>query len=190
VPGRTPHEAVDAFLDPLKIALSCVTRGKLLLTQGAYGDVGETHQWQLNGDEGAVLGGIRLRAGMHFEVLDRGASQRDERFKVSTRGYLYGIELSGEGREELMSFHWHPNGSSPFRDPHYHFGEAAISPSGVFLARAHIASPRVSFEQVIRTLIEEAEVAPLCDDWSDRLAQTEALFDEHKSWAITPEEQA
>jgi hypothetical protein len=188
MPGRSPKEAVDAFLEPLKVALSCVTRGQLVLTRGAYGDVGETHQWQLNGDDGATLGDVRLRAGMHFEVLDRGASQRDQRFKVSTRGYVYGIELADDG-DELISIHWHPNGTSPYRDPHYHLGEAAISPSGVFLARAHIASPRISFEHVVRSLVEDTGVRPLCDDWSERLSQTEALFDEHKSWSTRPGEE-
>jgi hypothetical protein len=180
MPGRSPKDALDAFLGPLREALSCVARGNLTQSPGAL-DVGETRSWALNRAEGALLGEVRLQAGMHYEIQDRGASRGHERFKVSTRGYMYAIELASDG-SEVMAFHWHPNGTSPIRVPHYHFGEEAIAPSGVFLARAHIPSPRVSFEQVIRTLVEDVRVPALREDWDECLHRTEALFDEHKSW--------
>lgn len=124
-------------------------------------------------------GGL-LEAKMHFEVLDRGASQGAHRYKVSTRAYLYAI--CAPSGEELYAAHWHPGSKSPVAFPHYHLGAAALAPTGVFLARAHIPSPRISFESVVRLAIESGAADPACDDWQGRLDRTEGLFEEHKTW--------
>lgn len=182
MPGRSVSEAIDAFVDPLRQALSCVGTGHLTLSPKARRDVGEPHTWVLNGgDRPVALGGdLGLRAMMGFEVQDRGSSQRDQRFKVRTRAYMYSIVIPGG---ELMCAHWHPGGLSDVEFPHWHFGSPVLSPTGVFLERAHIPSPRVSFEYFLRLAIETIpEVTPAKNDWDDRLARLESTFDKHKSW--------
>lgn len=125
--------------------------------------------------------GAGLMARMNFEVLDRGSSRGGERFKVSTRSYLYSIQQ--ENGEELVSAHWHPTGNSRVTFPHWHFGGPVLSETGVFLKRAHIPSPRIAFERIIRMAIEDVPgVEPTCDDWRDRLDSTESAFDQYKSW--------
>lgn len=181
MPGRTPVEAIDAFLDPLREALACVARAKITLTPGARGSVGELHQWTLNEDDPVPIGGNNLlRASMHFELQDRGKSEGSRRFKVKTRGYMYTVLTSS--RAEIIGFHWHPGGSSSWSDPHVHIGSAALSSRGVFPPRAHIPADRQSFEAMIRWLITELRVPPLREDWQGVLDRNESNFDKGKSW--------
>lgn len=181
--GHSPYAAVEAFLEPLRAALSCVGTAQFTLTPGAMGATSDTHQWTLNDDVPVDLGGgFLLRASMHFETLDQGASSpRDERFRVTTRGYMYAV-LDAEGKE-LIAAHWHPNSRvSSYTYPHWHVGSIVLSPSGIFLARAHIPSPRISFESMIRWIIQNTNVTPAFADWDERLRRSEIAFDEIKTW--------
>lgn len=181
MPGRSVPEAVDAFLTPLKDAVACLGTAHITLTPGARGDVGEHHMWTLNGGAGLrFAGGLTLVADMHFEVVDRGQSMRDERFKVRTLSYLYAVEDAD--RNEIISAHWHPDGKSDITFPHWHMGSVALSETGVFLERAHIPSPRVSLEQMVGMVLGSPGVEATRSDWRERLAESERLFDQHKSW--------
>jgi len=181
VPGRNPHAAVNAFLDPLKQALSCIGGpAHFSLTPGARGDVGKTHAWTLN--EGRVLDlgrGLAFRAAMQFETLDLGESEKRNRFRVTTREYIYAVSVGGQ---EILAAHWHPASSSPFTEPHWHIGAVALTEVGAYLEGTHIPSPRVSFEQMIRLMIDQMGVAPRRQDWSKVLERTESRFVEHRSW--------
>lgn len=181
MPGRSPNEAVEAFLGPLQTAMACVGPAHFTLSPGSRSLVGETHSWRLNDDGVAkVGGGLQLAGQMHFEIQDLGQSQAAKRFKVSTRAYRYAI-LDGAGAE-LLCAHWHPTGHSPHTYPHWHLGSVALAPSGVFLKRAHIPSPRVTFESVIRMLLDFDGVKPAVVDWETRLESSEATFEQYKSW--------
>lgn len=124
--------------------------------------------------------GLQLTAVMQFECLDQGQSRRSERYRISTRGYMYGLQ--DPNGSEVFAAHWHPLGSSPYVDPHYHVGAAALSDDGVFSPRAHIPSHRVSLEEFVRFVITQFDVEPTCDDWNERLRSTEDTFDRYKSW--------
>ncbi len=183
MPGATPNAAVDAFIDPIRESASCLSgSAHLTLSPKARGQVGETHSWTLNAAEGvSLIGGHRFKAAMHFETLDQGASRRDERFRVSTRAYLYAI--TNAAGQELIAAHWHPTGKSHVTFPHWHLGAAAISEEGVFLKRAHIPSPRVSFESMVRQVLDMVPgIEPCRDDWDTVLDRTEGAFEEFKSW--------
>jgi hypothetical protein len=180
VPGRTVPAAIDAFLNPLREAVSCLGPAHFGLTPGARGDVGETHAWTLNEGTPIELGnGLSFRASMQFETLDQGKSQMRNRFRVTTREYIYAVSLNGK---EVIAAHWHPASSSPYTFPHWHIGSTALAADGVYLERAHIPSPRVSFEYMIRFMIEQMGVTPRREDWSQRLKRTESAFEDHKSW--------
>jgi hypothetical protein len=111
----------------------------------------------------ALGNGLSFRASMQFETLDLGRSQKRERFRVTTREYIYAVSLEDK---EIIAAHWHPVSSSPYKEPHWHIGASALSEIGIHLTRAHIPSPRVSFEQMIRFMIEQMGVAPRREDWS------------------------
>jgi hypothetical protein len=181
MPGPNPAAAVEAFLDPLRDAVSCIGTAHITLSPRARGKVGETHAWTLNrGRPVALQSGWAFRAGMRFETLDLGQSEGRDRFRVTTREYIYSAELHGR---EFMSAHWHPLAkNSEVEFPHYHFGAAALTPDGGYLARAHIPSPRVSLEAFIRLMIRDLGITPARDDWEERLAQSETVFAEHRSW--------
>jgi hypothetical protein len=164
VPGPTVPAAIEAFLDPLKIAASCLGDAHFTLTARARGDVGETHAWTLNRDTPTALGNRLSFQGVYeFETLDLGRSRKRERFRVTTREYICAVSLEGK---EVIAAHWHPVSSSPYKEPHWHIGASALSEIGIHLTRAHIPSPRVSFEQMIRFMIEQMGVAPRREDWS------------------------
>ena len=177
MPGPSPTSAVNAFIRPLREAASCIGGAHFELTPGARGDVGETHAWTFLPIE--VAKDLSFSASMRFETLDLGRSEKRNRFRVTTREYIYAV--SAQGRE-IIAAHWHPESSSPVTTPHWHIGAAALTPEGVYLTRAHIPSPRVSFEQMIRFMIEQMEVNPHTQDWSERLGRTESLFERHKTW--------
>jgi hypothetical protein len=180
VPGPTVSAAVDAFLDPLRVAASCLGGAHFTLTPKARGDVGETHAWTLNRDTPIQLGkGLSFRASMQFETLDLGRSEKRARFRVTTREYIYAVSLHGK---EIIAAHWHPASSSPYTGPHWHIGAVALTKAGIYLERAHMPSPRISFESMIRFMIEQMGVAPHCEDWSERLARTESVFENFKTW--------
>jgi hypothetical protein len=180
VPGATVPAAVEAFLDPLREAAACFGGAHFTLSPGSRGNLGAIHFWTLNNDRPVELGeGVSFRASMHFEILDIGQGKRRGPFRVTTRGYMYAVIVRDQ---ELLAAHWHPTSSSPFTEPHWHIGAAALAADGVYLERAHIPSPRVSFEKMIRFMIEQMGVPPHREDWSERLERSEALFREHSSW--------
>lgn len=56
MPGRNPHDAVDAFLAPLQQAASCLGACKLVIGPRASAfSVGDTKTWNLNGGRGISL---------------------------------------------------------------------------------------------------------------------------------------
>lgn len=181
MPGRTPREAVDAFLDPLREAIRCLSGAGFQVSPGGMGVVGNTHSWALNWGRSLTLSDdFAFAAQMHYEILDQGQSQGAERFRVSTRGYMYAVQA--RDGQELISAHWHPEGVSHHEEPHWHAGAAALSPTGVFLKRAPMPSPRISFEHMVRWILENLNITPALTDWQQRLARTEAIFEQHKSW--------
>lgn len=162
--------------------MSCLGGAHFTLSPGARGNVGDTHSWTLNNNDPVPLSrNLAFGATMHFETLDQGASRGRERYRVSTRGYMYAM-LNPDG-QELFAAHWHPSSrSSSYTGPHYHLGGMALAETGVFMSRAHIASPRVSFEGFIRMMIEQFGIEATCADWKDRLKRTEKQFEDHRSW--------
>jgi len=173
VPGRTPAEAFRAFIEPLALAVSCAGQAKLTTSRGGRGDLGVLHSLTLNKAQGMKIGGgLHLDSRILYTIIrdDRSTAQP---FRISTRTYLHSIAAPAG---ELIAAHWHPEGSSPFRDPHWHVGSAALAFSGVFSPRAHIPAPRTSLEGVIRLAIEQFEIAPRREDWKRVLDECESNF--------------
>jgi hypothetical protein len=132
----------------------------------------------------ALQSGWALRASMRFETLDLGQSEGRNRFRVTTREYIYSAHLRDR---EFISAHWHRLARNSDVDfPHYHLGMAALTEDGGYFARAHIPSPRVSLEAFIRLMIRDLGLTPARDDWEERLARGEEAFEEHRSWPKRP----
>jgi hypothetical protein len=72
LPGRTPREAVEAFIDPLKDILSCVARAKIVLSHDGWGMVGKIHALTVNQDQPITLQcqpRLLLKIGMLYEIV-------------------------------------------------------------------------------------------------------------------------
>lgn len=185
MPGRNPYQAVEAFIDPIQAAIACLASAKISVSHGGRHEVAVTHSWAINAGRGITLEGrattglrvpLTFRATMSYEIV-RG--ERDE-WRVSTRGYHYVI---GAASDEVVGYHWHPDGQSHVATPHVHIGAAALTEDGVLTPKSHLPTERVSFESMIRLLITEFGVEPAAADWHQRLDVSEGVFQLYRSWS-------
>jgi hypothetical protein len=185
--GRTPNEAVDAFLARLQRTLSCVVRGVAVASGSAPG-VHHSITLYLEGRRGgdpARLsthgrnGEIFFQVVLLFEVVAAPDASPRERYSVRTTFYHFDI-LDRDGNEVVVS-HWEPEGISPVRTPHLHVPAAApiqlpqrpgsaVASRRTYLNRLHLATGPVTIEDVVEVLIREFDVDPLRSDWETVLA--------------------
>jgi hypothetical protein len=177
MPGRTPAEAVAAFMQPLREALRVLDAVTSLQVAPKGGfRRGVTYGWVLNGDRGADLGWAgTFFASMTFEIVDCDPDKNEfgHPFRVSTRSYHYKLR-SADGGPDLWRMHWHPEGNSPVTVAHLH-----LPPD----LRRHLPSERMTFEKAILWCAEFG--APLSctkQEAADRLLLTEAQHRLHRSW--------
>jgi len=116
---------------------------------------------------------LQLSVQQQYELVEVEDPDRGP-WKVATRAYRY--ELSDSQGRELAGWHWHPSGSSPWRQPHLHL-------RGGRFGECHLPTGRVSLEAVLRLLLAELDVRPLRDDWLAVLDEAEAVFREWRTWA-------
>jgi hypothetical protein len=176
--GRTPAEAVNNFLDPLRQALSCITH-EILFVGGGYhasprDNPQQRHMLTLSTSP-AVLGRDRrfsLVLIQHYRVIE-GEDARGP-WKVSTVAYYYTLK-SAYTEHEIIGYHWHPQGRSPITYPHLHLhhgaGEVEYN-----LGKAHLPTGRIAIEDILRLAITHFNVEPLRDDWEDILASSQSAF--------------
>lgn len=164
---------MDAFLAPLRRAISCVTNVQL-----AGG-------WEPGGIHGLIVrpttsGRIPLRADtpinlrlIHlYEVVDG-----EQSWSVHTVGYTYQFALT-DG-VEIVIYHYDPRPGSLVTRPHLHVrGLNQPMPLG----KAHFPTGRVSIEETLRFAMRELGVQPLKADWVAILDTTEADFNTKRTW--------
>jgi hypothetical protein len=180
VAGFTPRRAVQNFLRPLQLALSCVTDAQIA-TDGDYSTSSE-HTWvgavgepfTLSRVRGASL---RARVGQNYRVVS--AEGQRGPWKVKITAYHYSLE-EANGRE-IISFHWHPAGAGALPYPHVHLGHAAAV-GRAELNGAHIPTGRGALEQVLRFAIEAFTLRPRRPDWRDVLFGTRRRFEQWRTW--------
>lgn len=180
MPGRNPNEAVEAFLEPLRDAVSVLEGySKLLVSKKGGYYLGGEYSWMLVGPEGMKLGSAgRLHAQMWFKIVSCDPTTYEGKVRVTTLGYLYRIELpSGQ---DAVRAHWHPQRNSNVAYPHVH-----IQPD----LAGHFITPRVTFENVVQWCIQLG--APLsCDEETAArmldIAQANHLT--FRSWNVRPGE--
>lgn len=198
MPGKSPAEAVEAFLAPLRLALSTVARAKITVPRGGLNPpVGAEQVWTLNNGASVTLTAasrpadqpqlprpLAFHAAMYWKVI------RDERedygpFRVSTTGYSYSM-LAGPEQVEVWAMHWHATGVSDETKPHMHFGVPMLDNAAPVSKRDHMPTGRMTFEDAIRWLVK-CGARPLVDNWTDRLALAEAPHLLFRSWSSDPD---
>jgi hypothetical protein len=186
VAGSTPRKAVQNFLKPLQLALSCVTDAQLT-ADGDYSDYSDysaasEHVWAGAAGDPFPLARIhgsslRARIRQHYRVVP-GQGQRGP-WKVTITAYYYTLEEAS--RREIISFQWHPTGSGALPHPHVHLGHAAAV-GRAELEDAHIPTGRVALEQVLRFAIDAFKLRPRRTDWRDVLFRTRRRFEQWRTW--------
>ncbi len=164
MPGRTPAEAVNDYLEPLSRAISCVTNS-VLDVRGGYYQSHEPHTMILAGGESVRLPQSRRAIsviGLYELVRYAGTGGP---WEARTAGYYYALE-DDNGRE-IIAYHWHPGsaiGSVPDY-PHLHLGAGSRVSLGE-LQKAHVPTGYVSLADFLRLLISDFQITPLRDDWA------------------------
>lgn len=176
MPGRSPGGAREAFLDPLRKSLSCVTRAQLFHTGGKQ--PGEVESLALSEDPLHLharqpLDDVQLLLAHQFKVIKTGTAA----FRVTTTAYRYHLLTGDYGENELIAWHWHPK-TSPY--PHVHVSGGLLGKS------AHVPTGRVSIESVMRFLIDDLGVPKRRDDYQTVLEESEGPFVKHRGWHSSP----
>ena len=158
--GRTPAEAVNNYQSGIQRLLSCVSNA-VVGVAGGYFPSPLPHS--LISDTGRLRGTSRLilRLEQYYRIGE--SVPPGTRWHVDVVGYDYAVYGSDE--REILLYHWHPYGQSPFATPHLHFGPGAqIGHREV--RDAHLPTGQVSLSSLLRLLIDEMGVQPRRQDWS------------------------
>jgi len=182
MPGRTPREAFQAFITPIKAASSCLGSVKVTVSPGGMSAPDTEHVWSLNGMGGFTAKGWHFEAAMGYTII------RDDRpdrgpWRVRTLQYRYRLAVP---EHDVFRLHWHPNGLSPVNYPHLH---AALEPKDRMPGSldAHLATGRMTLEDALRWAFELGMPAAR-SDWAKRLDDAEAPHLRYRSWSKDPAE--
>ncbi len=177
--GKSPHQAVRNFIEPLNRAISCVTQAVVSISPDGYNpDKTQPHVLVLNKGNPVKLRGnssLYLTVIIHYRITT--AEGELGPWKVSISAYYYEIQ-DGE-QHTLVAYHWHPN-TKP-STPHLHLGTA----SGVkkILGKAHFPTQRICLEEVLRFAMIELKVKPRKKDWQGVLEKTQMAYEKYRTWS-------
>lgn len=161
--------------------MSCLTLTRLMTPRNGLHEPDKPFSVTFAGGEPVSLrtpkGRVLFEFVLHYVITRTDDPDRGP-WKVSTRGYSYGI--STPDGAEVVVWHWHP--TSKVSSPHHHIGRAVVRPDAVVTSKHHLPSERVSAEAVIRYCIEDLKVRPRRNDWRTVLADSEDLFKLWRTW--------
>jgi len=183
--GKNSHQAVEAFVEPLNRARSTVTNAVLAVSPGGY-DPGGPHTLAFRAGSPRLstdYGDMTLTAIVGYSAVETKDPDRGP-WKVKTESYIY--RLTAADGAKVISFEWHPSGSSPVKTPHVQVGPAGLGQGlgdlGKLLSKAHIPTRRISMEQVLEFAIRELQVHYIRDDWEKVLMETYTAFEQWRTW--------
>jgi hypothetical protein len=174
VPHRTRGEALEAYTQPIRETLRCITKGII----GYGGGI-------LPAGQICTLAFLHEPASLHGTDLGLFFSQRytfhqdstDQLWRVRIRGYFYSVyDRQDERYSEIFSYQWHPD--LDVKIPHVHFSKGEE-----LIRRTHLPTGRISIESVAEFLIRDLGVRPGRDDWEDLIARNRESFENNRSWS-------
>ena len=98
-------------------------------------------------------------------------------WKVKTDAYAYHVFMTDDEAGQLFAWHWHPD-----LKPGCHVHVGARQGGSRALYRFHIPAGRVSFEEVLRFLVDEFDVRPVRQDWDSILSDSQRRFEAYRTW--------
>lgn len=177
-PARTDPEAKARFLRVLGNSLSAVSTtaiwrvAPLTGSLGAFNTITVPDVVPLRRRSGER---IYLRSTIQYEYRDHPRYPGER--KVSTLFYAHTVGQAEALKPQLYSWEWN---YADERYPHLHVRRADPAYHG--LGKLHIPTGRVYFEDVLRFLVEEHDVAPACDDWSDKIGDSRRRVATYSTW--------
>lgn len=141
----------------------------------------DPHAATLSGEDSVRLGrgaGVRMLMSIQYRIVK--AEGDHGPWKTTVAQYEY--SLLSENRQEVLGFHWHPEGRSPVVWPHVHIGSVALANGGALTRHAHVPTSRIAVEDVLRMAIMDLGVQPLLDDWEPVFRETQDLFERWRTW--------
>jgi hypothetical protein len=178
----TPEQAWQEFRQVLAATISCLGPAKVVRSRNLV----EGASWSLNGPGGHLVTRTRgdrpppaLHAEMLFRCVQEDDAPRAQRWRVTTTAYRYHMVQAGR---DVVSWHWHPAGSSPVTWPHQHLGAATVSSDGVITPRSHLPTGRITLEDVVHFMIADLGALPARDDWHHALHASRSWFYDRASW--------
>lgn len=176
MPGRTPREAVKAYLEQLQKNISIVSQGVLRVSN--Y-DMLEAVSVLTLLDPTPLSGrpDLYLSFTQQYKIVK---VPENGPFRVTTLYYSYAIET--QDAQEIVGYHWHPDGVSPVRFPHLHLGPAARVGMEDLRRKAHLPTGRFAFEEVVEFLVATFGVEPDRTLWQEIVDKTKSVFARHKTW--------
>lgn len=179
MPGASPYHGVEAFVAPIKRALSCLDTGKVVVSPGGRADTSKTHSWSLNAGDGMAsrgdAAGSRFLAAMHYRIIPADSEVHDVgqgRWRVTTSAYLY--EFRTPDNRKLWAMHSHPAGTSHATFPHL--------PLYTVRRDGHFVTPRQTLESVVQWCIEMG-AEPQNPQCCTVLAESEGIQRLYRSWS-------
>ena len=174
---RRPSTAVNAYVERLQRAASCITDAVIVVGRGGYQPADAPHELTLGAGVPVRLAGtgrIALAVGQKYRIV-RASGDRGP-WQVEIAAYYYALD-DADGRE-ILAYHWHPRVQKvPF--PHLHISHGAVSRELLDraqlslshnslrpdLAGAHLPTRQITLDEVLRLAIEQFGVEPRRDDW-------------------------
>ena len=160
--GRSAAEAVNNYLRGIQRLASCVT-DSVIDVGGGYHISAVPHTLAVNGgDPIALRGSSRLMFSLQqdYRIVETDTPRQTYRVEIAAYNYvIYDSEI-----REILIYHWHPRGSSPFAMPHLHLKQGAqVGRSEV--RDAHLPTGEVSLVAFLRLLVVDLGVQPRRQDW-------------------------
>ena len=164
---RTRYAAIQTYLSPLRLAVSCLTRTPLMSR-----DIDPTSQLPVNvllglGEPVRLRGPERIHLRVRLRIRVARAEPPRGLWDAQTAAYEY--RFSDQDDREILAYHWHPGGQSHVQTPHLHLGPAAEVGRASLLV-AHLPTGPVGLHGVLRLAVDSFEVAPVRRDWDQVLA--------------------
>lgn len=181
MPGKTPGEAVDNFLNPIKTAISVL--GNAHLGSSSNPGLNTPEAATINQGDGlrfdsSLYGRLTLRSTLNYVAIACDAADPRGPYRCSSRSYIH--SLYDDDRKLLMALHWHPLSASEDRGPHCHIGPTILPQA----AELHIPTPRQSVEEFIITIIDTFGAATTVEEelWRPLLEDGHAVHAQWREW--------
>jgi hypothetical protein len=181
-PAKSPAAARKRYVRFFQLSLSCLTKAIWVFGPGPASQpddvvalVASDAPIHLRCSNG--LGDLFLTPTQLFKIIPD--TRFSGEYKARTLAYIYSVQVDSKDAEnaELIAWHWHPLTTPDRVEPHMHV--QATPPLGL---KVHMPSGRVSFEQVVRFLVDDLHIEPRRKDWRTVIDECDQRFRAFRTW--------